>query len=331
MYTDKTKYIKHKTSEQLRLSFIVPFYGVEKYIEKCIRSLYDQDIPMEEYEVICVDDCSPDGSRAIVERLQKEYPTLRLICHPKNKRQGGARNTGLREAQGKYICFIDSDDYIQPKTLKQLLEEAEDQQLDILKFLSVKEGELIRGNIYKESSIVTGSEFVFDLENGMSMHEKCSAVWGQFINSNLIREYNLLFAEVVQYEDDDYSYQLYAYAQRVKFVPVVVNVIREIPDSTTRRANDIRRVCDIFMQAERMIQLVPILMKIDERWEKLISMAIRDSFEHQIFRMLKDCSFKEQLHFWYVDRRNVSCFRPYLSRKSYIKLSSYIMWKILQK
>ena len=63
----------------IRLSVIVPFYNVEKYIEQCIRSLYDQDIPKEEYEVICVDDCSPDGSRAIVERLQKEYPNLQLL------------------------------------------------------------------------------------------------------------------------------------------------------------------------------------------------------------------------------------------------------------
>ena len=87
----------------IRLSFIVPVYGVEKYIEECIRSLYNQDIPQSEYEVICVDDCSPDGSRAIVERLQTEYPTLHLICHAENKRQGGARNTGLREAKGQYI------------------------------------------------------------------------------------------------------------------------------------------------------------------------------------------------------------------------------------
>ena len=98
----------------IRLSFIVPFYNVEPYIEECVRSLYAQDIPQEEYEVICVDDCSPDGSRAIVERLQKEYPTLRLLIHTENKRQGGARNTGMRESNGKYVWFVDADDYIQP-------------------------------------------------------------------------------------------------------------------------------------------------------------------------------------------------------------------------
>ena len=105
----------------LRLSFIVPFYNVEPYIEECIRSLYNQDIPWAEYEVICVDDCSPDGSRAIVERLQKAYPTLRLLKTPENLRQGGARNMGLDVAQGKYIWFVDSDDYIMPNCLKYML------------------------------------------------------------------------------------------------------------------------------------------------------------------------------------------------------------------
>ena len=91
----------NETEMSLRLSFIVPFYNVEPYIEECIRSLYAQDISWEEYEVICVDDCSPDGSRAIVERLQKEYPTLKLLTTPENLRQGGARNMGLDIAQGR--------------------------------------------------------------------------------------------------------------------------------------------------------------------------------------------------------------------------------------
>ena len=60
--------------ERCRLSIIVPFYNVEPYIEECIRSLYAQDIPWEEYEVICVDDCSPDDCQNIIEKLQTETP-----------------------------------------------------------------------------------------------------------------------------------------------------------------------------------------------------------------------------------------------------------------
>jgi cellulose synthase/poly-beta-1,6-N-acetylglucosamine synthase-like glycosyltransferase len=93
-----------------------------------------EDIPHEEYEVICVDDCSPDGSRAIVEQLQQEYPTLRLVCHERNKKLGGARNTGLKEAKGRYIWFVDSDDTISPNILQTLLKTAENSNLDILQF-----------------------------------------------------------------------------------------------------------------------------------------------------------------------------------------------------
>ncbi len=118
----------------LRLSFIVPFYNVELYIEECIRSLYVQDIPWEEYEVICVDDCSLDGSRTIVERLQEEYPTLKLLTTPENLRQGGARNMGLDVAQGRYIWFVDSDDYICPNILDRLLNVIDTNSLDILQF-----------------------------------------------------------------------------------------------------------------------------------------------------------------------------------------------------
>ena len=144
----------------LRLSFIVPVFGVEKYIEECIRSLYHQDIPKEEYEVICVDDCSPDNSAVIIERLQSEYPTLKLLRHTENKRQGGARNTGLREAQGRYVWFIDSDDYIQPNCLKALLNQAESEQLDVLQIYYAYNGKIRTDMI--EYGPCTGSQYVFD-------------------------------------------------------------------------------------------------------------------------------------------------------------------------
>ena len=118
----------------IKLSIIVPIYNVEKYIEECIRSLYSQDIPLEEYEVICVDDCSPDQSASIVERLQKEYPTLKLIRHKRNKKLGGARNTGIKVADGKYIMFVDSDDMLKPDCLKQLINEMETGHDDFIHF-----------------------------------------------------------------------------------------------------------------------------------------------------------------------------------------------------
>ena len=87
----------------IKFSFIIPFYNVEQYIEECVRSIYDQDIPLEEYEVICVNDCSPDNSVDVVKRLQKEFSNLILIEHTENKKQVDFSNTELAGTS-----FVDS-------------------------------------------------------------------------------------------------------------------------------------------------------------------------------------------------------------------------------
>ena len=115
-----------------RLSIIIPFYNVEQYIAQCLDSVYDQDIPEEEYEVVCVNDASPDASVDIVKRYQKEHSNLILIEHDRNKKLGAARNTGRKVAMGKYIWNVDSDDMIAPNCLKELLNQCETNDLDLL-------------------------------------------------------------------------------------------------------------------------------------------------------------------------------------------------------
>lgn len=314
----------------LRLSFIVPFYNVEPYIEECIRSLYAQDISWEEYEVICVDDCSPDGSRAIVERLRKEYSTLKLLTTPENLRQGGARNLGLDVAQGKYIWFVDSDDCIVKNCLKGLLETAEKNNIDLLKFYSQKIGYVFLQEMVNYGPC-TGTEFVFDAPISIPSINRCSCVWDGIISRELIQNSSIKFAENVQYEDDDFSYQICAFASRCQLIAESLYMVRETINSTTRRPNDLRRVVDIYAQAIRMVRLIPRLSAVDNRWHKLIMLSLRDSFENQIFKMLKECTFLEQLHFWMIDSKSKNCFREYLGAKSYYKLKSYIVWRILQK
>ena len=310
----------------LRLSIIVPFYNVEPYVEECIRSLYDQDIPMEEYEVICVDDCSLDGSRGIVERLQKEYPTLKLLCHTENKRQGGARNTGLREARGKYIWFVDSDDYIEQNCLRELLLTAESEELDLLKFyyeLCPRKIEMI------SSPVVTGTELIFDVETGEAPMDKCCTVWCQLIKADLITKHKISFAEKHQYEDDDYAYQLFAYAQRTMLIAVKPYIVRETPNSTTRRANDLRRAVDIYAQTIRFAAIAPQIAKVDSRWNELCTHYIRDAISNQVFRAMNDCTVWEQLRFWMMIKRNVNKLKPYLTNRSYARLYSYVLWKLM--
>lgn len=211
----------------IKLTIIVPFYNVEPYIEECIRSLYNQDIPVEEYEVICVDDCSQDGSRAIVERLQVKYPMLKLICHTENKRQGGARNTGLREAKGKYIWFVDSDDSIMPNTLNRLLSEAEKNDVDVLQFdynCELKE--------HNEQTIQDGEAYLFQ-DKSARWDNRVVGPWRQLIRRQMLEENKLEFIEGAQYEDTDYMLRVFQYAKRVKYVPLTCYYYRTNGESTT--------------------------------------------------------------------------------------------------
>lgn len=103
-----------------KISVIIPIYGAEAYVEKCVRSVMDQTL--REIEILCVDDASPDNSAAIVERLAAEDGRVRLIRHTRNLGAGGARNTGLEAARAPYVTGVDSDDYILPEMLEKLWE-----------------------------------------------------------------------------------------------------------------------------------------------------------------------------------------------------------------
>ena len=106
-----------------KVSIIIPVYNVEAYIEDCIASVMAQDY--EQLEVLIVDDCTPDQSISIVEKMISGYEgphTYRIIRHAKNGGQSAARNSGISEAAGELIYFLDSDDYICEKAISNLVE-----------------------------------------------------------------------------------------------------------------------------------------------------------------------------------------------------------------
>ena len=104
------------------LSIIVPVYNVEKYLKTCINSLLEQKL--DAYEIILVDDGSTDSSGGICDEYAKKHEKIQVI-HKKNGGLSSARNTGIENAVGKYIGFVDSDDYIMPEMYKNLIEVAE--------------------------------------------------------------------------------------------------------------------------------------------------------------------------------------------------------------
>lgn len=106
------------------LSIIVPMYNVAPYVERCIRSLENQDIPKDDYELICINDGSPDDCGIIVRNLQKEFKNIILIDQ-ENQGVSRARNNGIDRATGKFLIFIDPDDYVEPDSFYHILKKVE--------------------------------------------------------------------------------------------------------------------------------------------------------------------------------------------------------------
>lgn len=113
------------------VSIGIPVYNVEPYIEKCLLSVLNQSYL--NIEVLIVDDLGTDRSMQIVKDLQSSHSLghcIRIIRHSVNRGLGEARNTAIENATGKYLCFVDSDDYIEPQTIEILLKEAEENDTD---------------------------------------------------------------------------------------------------------------------------------------------------------------------------------------------------------
>ena len=120
----------------MKVSVLIPVYGVEKYIEKCARSLFEQSA--QDVEYIFVDDCSPDSSIALLNKVLEEYPHRRaqvsVIRHPRNIGLAAARNTALQHATGEYVLHVDSDDYLEPNAVEVLALKARQENADIVVF-----------------------------------------------------------------------------------------------------------------------------------------------------------------------------------------------------
>lgn len=115
------------------LSFVIPLYNSAKWLEKCLLSVLNQDIPESQLEIICVSDGSPDNSADIAREIGKQHPSI-IVIEQENQGPSGARNNGMKHATGKYLCFVDPDDYVEPNVYGGLVRQMEEEQLDMLRF-----------------------------------------------------------------------------------------------------------------------------------------------------------------------------------------------------
>jgi len=115
------------------LSYIIPLYNSSKWLRKCLDSVLNQDIDESQVEIICINDGSSDNSADIALSYQEDHPCV-IVIDQENQGPSGARNNGMKHATGKYLAFIDPDDFVEPNVYGGLVSQMEDEQLDMLRF-----------------------------------------------------------------------------------------------------------------------------------------------------------------------------------------------------
>ena len=208
----------------MKLSIIVPIYKVEKYLRKCVDSLLSQDLTEEEYEIILVDDGSPDNCGAIADEYAAKHPNIRAI-HQENGGLSVARNTGIDAARGEYIQFVDSDDYLEPNVLKGLVDKMDAENLDVLRFdyQNVNEAYEVFQPYKDVKPFVDLRDEVCD---GLTfLNERlgyaCYA-WQFIIRTDCINKQGLYFKPGIYFEDTEWTPRMLASAKRCNSTDTVV-------------------------------------------------------------------------------------------------------------
>lgn len=198
------------------ISVIIPVYNVAPYVEQCLQSVLNQTY--DNIEIIVVDDCGIDDSMAIVERIKKEYKgnkAFKIVHHEHNRGLSAARNTGVEVANGRYISFIDSDDWIAPNMIEFLLTAANKGEYGIVSCLPLY-GTPEKLDIFCEDWILEVPKVIesTDIAEELLLKKTCHTAWGKLFFKEILC--NTVFREGKINEDTLFAYDAFPYLEENK-------------------------------------------------------------------------------------------------------------------
>lgn len=208
----------------MRFSVVIPVYNVMEYLEKCVQSVLDQTC--SDYEIILVDDGSTDDSGKLCDTLAAATPDKVRVIHQENGGLGAARNTGLEHADGEYLVFIDSDDYVAPNMLEKLSQKMDAMSADIYTFG-------FRTDKNGDTSAVfvdhLPEDRVFTLADTPELLLALPNAWTRIYRKTLFLETGIRYPSRVWFEDIRTTTKLFAQAKGIAAVnePFYYYVIRE--------------------------------------------------------------------------------------------------------
>ncbi len=226
----------------MKLSIIIPVYNVEKYLPRCLDSLLRQGMESGNWEVICVNDGSPDNCAAILADYQQRHPDIFKVITQENMGVGEARNTGMRIARGEYIGFVDSDDFVADNAYEYLCEHFLEKKPDVLIFDGRKVEDY---GIYKEEDVVYYGKYIFE-GDGVDVynHRVQSEVWPRFYRRLFLIEHNIWF-EKANGEDKIFNFQVFRRNPHVVLTDSSLYIYMTDNNDSIMRTRERGRICKL--------------------------------------------------------------------------------------
>lgn len=254
------------------VSIIVPVYNVEAYIEECLESIINQTY--QQLEIIVVDDGSTDKSNELVKTYLSDK-RIRFI-EQENKGLSGARNSGLKVATGKYVLFVDSDDYIRVNMLTELVSRIEESKADLVRFNGsafVDGMEKVVDHDYYDFSHRLEEKLIYR-EDSFQANRRTfvSPVYLYLVKRSVLTEHNLLFREDIIHEDELFTPQLFLAIQTMIYVNAAYYYRRYRENSimTIQSTAQLQRSFDSYLKIFKELELLYQSEVYNKEQKKLI-------------------------------------------------------------
>ena len=240
------------------ISVIVPVYNVEKYIEKCLKSLVEQTL--KNIEIIIVNDGSTDNSKKIISKFAEKYSNIKYY----EKTNGGlssARNYGIKYANGEYVAFLDSEDYVEKNLYELMYKKALQENSDMVECDFIweyygKNGEIVKTKKDKRKKFKTLNQYVKNAR---------VVAWNKLIKKQIIDDFNIRFPEGLIYEDIEFFYKLFPHLNKISYVNIYgIHYVQRngsILNSNPEKIGDIFKILDNVIKYYRDLDIYENEMK----------------------------------------------------------------------
>ncbi len=289
----------------IKVSIIIPVYNSEKYLPKCLDSVCNQTL--KDIEIICVNDCSPDGSLAILQEYAKSDNRIKLINFTENKGASAARNAGIRTARGEYIGFVDSDDFVDWNFYEKLYTKAKETDADAVK-----------GNVYDcdengENPTLTD----FYNMNDKIRKNKAYFYYGftsAIYKTAFIRKYDINFPVGVSHFEDPY------FSMKACFYYNKVEIVKDAKYFYTKRKDS---ACSLYTKEKGVESFLVGIKMIFDMMNK-VQCSKEDYLIYFNFLMERIVPFCKSVHYTNIVTKKIINTMSYMIENAKVSVSDIL-------